>query len=102
MQEMVQEHIEEIMQLCQKFDVATLHVFGSVTTESFSPSSDVDVLISFKDISFEQYTDNYFDLHLALEKLFNRKVDLITDKSLSNPFFIKEIEKTKKLLYAAA
>ncbi|MBL1281547.1 MAG: nucleotidyltransferase domain-containing protein [Fluviicola sp.] len=101
MQELVQQHIEEIMQLCQKYDVATLHVFGSVTTDSFNASSDVDVLISFKDISFEKYTDNYFDLHLALESLLGRKVDLITDKSLSNPFFISEIEKTKKLLYAA-
>tara|TARA_R110002072_G_scaffold300932_1_gene479230 strand:+ start:19239 stop:19499 length:261 start_codon:yes stop_codon:yes gene_type:complete len=79
-----------------------LSVVGSVTTDNFTASSDVDVLISFKDISFEKYIDNYFELHHALEELFNRKVDLITVKSISNPFFISEIEKTKKLLCAAA
>ena len=78
-----------------------MYVFGSAVTSDFSESSDVDILISFKDISFEKYTDNYFELHDALVKLFQRKVDLITERSLSNPYFIESIEKTKQLLYAA-
>jgi len=76
-----------------------LSVVGSVTTDNFTASSDVDVLISFKDISFEKYIDNYFELHHALEELFNRKVDLITVKSISNPFFISEIEKKRRSYY---
>jgi len=49
----------------------------------------VDLKVFWTDTALEQ-----------LENIFNRKIDLITDKSLSNPFFIKSIEKTKQLLYA--
>ncbi|MFN7119643.1 MAG: nucleotidyltransferase domain-containing protein [Saprospiraceae bacterium] len=61
----------------------------------------MDLLISFKDISIEEYTDNYFELHYKLQELFQRDIDLLTENSLSNPFFIKQIEETKQLLYAA-
>ncbi len=77
-----------------------MHVFGSACTENFGSNSDVNILISFKESSVEQYTDNYFSLHHALEKLLGRKVDLLTENSLSNPYFIESIEDTKQLLYA--
>ncbi len=78
-----------------------MYLFGSVCTEHFNETSDIDILIEFKDISFEKYTDNYFELHYELEKLFKRKIDLVTNKSLTNPFLIESIEETKELLYAA-
>lgn len=79
-----------------------MHVFGSASTDDIEESSDIDILISFKQgISIEKYTDNYFELHYKLTELFNRKVDLITGNSLSNPYLKKSIEETKKLLYAA-
>lgn len=92
---------EELKVLCEKYDVQRMHVFGSVCTDQFNQNSDVDILISFKKLSFEKYMDNYFDLHEKLEKLFKRKVDLVTGRSLSNPYFIKSVEETKQLLYAA-
>jgi hypothetical protein len=69
--------------------------------ESFNDKSDIDILILFKDLSIEKYTNNYFELHYKLEELFNRKIDLLTENSLSNPYFIESIEETKQLLYAA-
>jgi len=63
--------------------------------------SDIDILISFKEIPFNKYTDNYFELHENLEKMFGRKVDFLTERSLSNPYFIQSVEATKQLLYAA-
>jgi len=101
MQEFIQNKLEDLKKLCQDFDVKTMYVFGSVCTDKFNDKSDIDVLISFKDISIEKYTDNYFDLHYKLEELFNRKIDLLTENSLSNPYFIESIEETKQLLYAA-
>jgi len=58
-------------------------------------------LIQFQELSHEEYTDMYFSLHEKLEALFNRKVDLLTERSLSNPYFIAKVEQTKMLLYAA-
>jgi predicted nucleotidyltransferase len=76
--------------------VEKLHAFGSVTSDSkFSDDIDIDFLIKFKDISYEKYADNYFRIHELFENLFNRKVDLITENMLSNPYFIKKINQTK-------
>ena len=93
--------MEELKKLCETYDVRTLYLFGSASTDKFNNSSDIDILVSFKDISIEKYTDNYFELHYRLEELFERKIDLITENSLSNPYFIESIEETKQLLYAA-
>ncbi len=102
MQKIIEANKEKLIQLCKKFDVESMYVFGSASSEGFNETSDIDILISFKkDITIELYTDNYFELHYKHEELFNRKVDLITDKSLSNPYFIESVEETKKLLYAA-
>lgn len=90
-----------IRDLCRQYDVKSLYLFGSVSTGKFKKSSDIDVLVSFKDISIERYTDNYFELHYRLEELFKRRIDLVTVNSLTNPFFIKSIEETKILIYAA-
>ncbi len=101
MQRLIQDKLDELKLLCQNYDVKAMYVFGSVCTEKFSEDSDIDLLISFKEISIEKYTDNYFELHYKLEKLFNRKIDLLTENSLSNRYFIESIEETKQLLYAA-
>ncbi len=101
MQGFIKDKLNDLKILCQDYDVKTMYVFGSACTDKFSENSDIDILISFKDISIEKYTDNYFELHHKLEELFNRKIDLLTENSLSNPYFIESIEETKQLLYAA-
>ena len=101
MQQIIEDKIDELKEICETYDVKTMYVFGSACTEGFNENSDIDILISFKDISIDKYTDNYFELHYHLQDLFNRKIDLITENSLSNPYFIESIEETKQLLYAA-
>jgi predicted nucleotidyltransferase len=95
-----QERIDEIKEICLAFKVRDLYSFGSVNTLTFKDDSDIDLLISFKDILIEEYTNNYFELHYKFEELFKRPVDLITENSLSNPYFIKSIDQTKTLIYA--
>ena len=101
MHKIITDNRENLIELCKKYNVKTMYVFGSASTGNLKKTSDIDILISFKDISIEEYTDNYFELHYQLNKLFNRKIDLITENSLSNPYFIAGIEETKELLYAA-
>ncbi len=100
MDKIITENIDKIEEYCKAYKVKELYAIGSVVAENFNENSDVDLLIKFDNLSFEEYTDNYFILHDLFRKTFKRDVDLITDKSLSNPYFIKSIEKTKKLLYA--
>jgi predicted nucleotidyltransferase len=101
MQQFIENKRAEVEQLCKIYDVKTMYVFGSACTDHFNENSDVDFLISFKEIPFDRYTDNYFELHYKLEALFDRKIDLLTENSLSNPFLIESIEESKQLLYAA-
>jgi predicted nucleotidyltransferase len=100
MVKVLEDKIQALRELCIRYDVKKLYLFGSVCTDKFTNDSDIDILISFKDISIEKYTDNYFALHYKLEELFTRKIDLITEKSLSNPYFIESVEETKQLVYA--
>jgi len=99
--QLLQNKKAEIQRLCQQYDIKTMYVFGSATTVNFNETSDIDVLISFKEIPYDVYTNNFFELHEKLEELFQRKVDLLTERSLTNPYFIQSIEKTKQLIYAA-
>ena len=102
MNSLLQDKINELSELCKLYRIKSLYTFGSVNDDSFNKDSDIDFLISFeKDISIEDYTNNYFSFHYKLSELFNRDIDLITENSLSNPYFIKGIEQTKQLLYAA-
>lgn len=102
MNHIIEEKKSEIIQLCKKYRVETLYLFGSANTDAFNENSDVDFLVSFKnDIVLEEYADVFFDFVFELENLLGRNVDLITEKTLSNPYFIRSIEQTKQLIYAA-
>lgn len=94
-----QEQIQTLQRYCKEYDVEELFVFGSYGASSANAESDVDLLIKFKDISIERYTDNYFTLHSLFVALFHRSVDLVTVNSLFNPYFIEKVNQTKQLLY---
>lgn len=101
MNKIITDKLDELKRLCKLYSVKRMHVFGSASSENFDNSSDIDLLIEFDNLTVEQYTDNYFDLHYKLQELFNRDIDLLTLNSLSNPYFVKNIEQTKQLIYAA-
>ncbi|MCF8359312.1 MAG: nucleotidyltransferase domain-containing protein [Prolixibacteraceae bacterium] len=99
MQKLLTDNVEKLKTLCKKHNVRSLFAFGSVCTDNFNDNSDVDLLISFNQMDYGDYADNYLDLADKFEKIFKRPVDLVTDKSLSNPYFIESFNKTKTLLF---
>ena len=101
MQKLLVERIEEIKALCISYKVKSLFAFGSVCTDRFNEESDVDLLIAFNPMEYGEYADTYFELAEKFENLLHRPVDLVTDKSLSNPYFIESINQTKTLIYGA-
>jgi uncharacterized protein len=101
MQRLITDNIDKIKTLCMMHNVRSLFAFGSVCTDKFNDSSDIDLLISFMPMDFGEYADTYFVLADKFEDLFQRPVDLITEKSLSNPYFIDSINQTKTLLYGS-
>lgn len=102
MVEVIQSNIDQVRALFKEHKVKRAEIFGSAASEAFNSNSDIDILISFeKDIPLLDYADNYFSLKEKLEDLLNRKIDLVSSKSLKNPVLIENINKNKVSLYAA-
>ena len=99
MNPLLSENLNSIKVLCMSYNVKTLFAFGSVCTDKFNDQSDIDLLISFLPMDHGDYADTYFELADKFENLFQRHVDLVTDKSLANPYFIDSVNRTKTLLY---
>jgi len=99
MNAIIRDNLDKIIALCSKHKVKTLFAFGSVCTDKFNETSDIDLLVSFASMDQADYADNYFSAVEDFEQVFKRPVDLVSEKSLSNPFFINSINQTKTLLY---
>lgn len=95
----VEENIVQIRALLEQHHVDNIYLFGSVLTEKFSSTSDVDFLVNFGKVKPENYFDNYIDLKLGLEGILNRSVDLIEEKTIKNPVLQRSINRNKKLIY---
>lgn len=94
-------NIETLRDICEKYHVEKLFAFGSVCRDDFEEGSDIDLLVNFdKDLELADYLDNYLLLKEDLEKLFHRKVDLINEEYIRNPYVITGIEKTRTSIYA--
>ena len=96
---LIENNIQRIVALCQKYKVGKLFVFGSILTNRFNDKSDVDLVVDFDKVTLEEYADNYFDFKSALEMLFGREVVLLEDKAIKNPILRKNIDNSKLLIY---
>ena len=108
MQAVLENNIESIKQLCEDHFVKKMYVFGSAVKGEFTQESDVDFLyeMDYSDFDYSNIDNNkfdpfltYFDLKEKLELLLNKKVDLIANQEFKNKYFVKEMEKTKTLIY---
>lgn len=90
----------ELAEVCRRWRIAELAVSGSVVRDDAGPESDIDLLVSF------EAGDHWSTLDLArliieLENLLGRKVDLVEERSLKNPFKRRAILEDRRILYAA-
>ena len=92
--------IEDLKQMLKKHKVKRAYAFGSVCSENFNEQSDIDLLVRFEEGMLpEDYSDNYFNLLFTLQKYFNRNIDLVSEASLTNPYFISSVNRSKQLIY---
>jgi len=93
------KHQKNIEDICKALNVKRLGTFGSVNTNKFNKNSDIDLLVLFDEKDDTDLFSRYFELKEKLENLFGREVDIVTEKSLRNPYFIKSMEKSKNIIY---
>lgn len=96
---LIDKNIETIRTLCKKHKVARLFVFGSVLTDRFKKNSDIDFIVDFQGVELYDYADNYFELKNSLERIFKRKVDLLENQAINNPYLRQSIDSQKQIVY---
>jgi predicted nucleotidyltransferase len=96
---LIDNNREKLFELCEKHKVKELYLFGSILTNRFLDSSDIDILVQFNDIELDLYLDNYMDFKEQLEALFNRRIDLVENQAIRNPIFRRVVDREKQLIY---
>ena len=92
----VQPHLPLIVSLFEKHKIKDAYLFGSALTDRFNAKSDVDFLVNFdKNLDPLEKGELLWSLRFSLEDNLNRNVDLITESSLKNPYFIEEVNEKK-------
>src|SRR5690242_4850153 len=100
--ELVERRRPELEDLCRRYHVRTLELFGSAVDGTFDPArSDLDFLVEFLPDAAGRVFHGYFDLKEALQQLFGREVDLVMPGAIRNPYFLKAVNQQRQVLYAA-
>ncbi|MGD9711421.1 MAG: nucleotidyltransferase family protein [Thermomicrobiales bacterium] len=99
--ELLEKHRTPIDDLCEKAGVQRLEIFGSAATGSFDPAnSDIDFIVDFADCS-PGYARRFFALEAALASLLGTEVDLLTERSIENPYFKASVDESRVTIYEA-
>ena len=90
---------EQLTELCQRWKIRELALFGSVTREDFRPDSDIDVMVEFEPGGGPGL--KVLDVLEELQRLLGRNVDLMVKGPIRNPYKRRSIEKDLTVIYAA-
>lgn len=103
MHRLIDQRRAEIVQLCHRYGVRQLEVFGSAARGTdFDPvTSDADFLVDFKPGGDLPPLEQFFGLSSALERLLGRPVDLVERGAIKNPFILADIDQAREVIYAS-
>lgn len=91
--------IDRVAEVCRRYDVQELFVFGSAARGDHEAGSDIDILVDFKPgarIGLVKFAS----LNEELQDLLGRRVDLVTKTGLKprvRPYVLREA----RLVYSA-
>ena len=103
MHRIIAENREAMSELCRRYGVRKLEVFGSAArAEDFDPSSsDADFLVEYLRPAGLGPLEEFFGFRDALADLLGRPVDLVEPGAIRNPYLLKEIGGAREIVYAA-
>jgi uncharacterized protein len=98
----IQRQLAPIGQMCSKYGIARLEVFGSAAraVDFVEKSSDADFLVEFLP-STQPGLNEFFGAKAELERILGRAVDLVQVKAVRNPYVLASINQNRELVYAA-
>jgi len=86
-------------EMCKRFGVKRLGLFGSVARGEDSPSSDIDFLAEFEDPSPENMPERYFGFIEEAGRRYQRSIQLLTPRMIRNPYLKRAIDKDLMIVY---
>jgi predicted nucleotidyltransferase len=93
------DRLEPLRDLCDRYGVDRLEIFGSAAKGVFDPaSSDLDFIVRMVDQRDKGYARRFCSFAEALEDLFGRRVDLLTESMIHNPYFRKDVDASRHVL----
>lgn len=93
------EKLEPLRELCERYGVERLELFGSAARGEFNPPcSDLDFIVQMQGRHEPGYARRFYEFAEALEALYGRPVDLLTELMIKNPYFKAEVDKDRRLL----
>ncbi len=94
---------EELAELCRRYGVARLEVFGSAArTTDFDPqTSDADFLVEFRPVNGRAPLRQFLDFAEALRRTLGRSVDLVETGAVQNPYLRAAIDSSREVVYAS-
>lgn len=88
--------------VCRRYKVRELALFGSVLRDDFTPTSDIDVLVEFEPGSPVRSLFDFIRVKQTLEdEVFHREVELVEQSTL-HPRIARDVLRAKKTVYVAA
>ena len=88
-----------VVELCQKYHITELSIFGSSLRDDFRENSDVDILVTF-DETKERNPWDIIDLKELFSELLNREVDIVEKECIRNPVKKTHILSSYEVVYA--
>jgi predicted nucleotidyltransferase len=97
----IDDNLTTIREVCRKYCVSRLEVFGSAVDGEFDPKrSDIDLLVEFTPAQdLGPWLSHYFELKDELERVLGHAVDLVMAGAPKSPYFVREIARTRRTLY---
>ncbi|MBF0609062.1 MAG: nucleotidyltransferase family protein [Magnetococcales bacterium] len=87
----------EIAEFCKRHHILKLSLFGSYQHGTFSPQSDIDLLVEFE-AGYIPGLITLSGMEIALSEIIGHKVDLMTPEDLSR-YFRKEVVESAEVQY---
>lgn len=100
--DILEQNRTSIIELCDRYGVSRLDVFGSALRNDYHPTrSDLDLLVEFRLMSPHERADAYFGFLDEIRALLGLDVDLVVAEAVKNRYIAADIERTKQGFYAA-
>ena len=93
-------HLPDIAELCKRYGVSHLEIFGSATGADFHPEhSDFDFLVELDAAASGSRARRWTELADALESLLGRPVDLVNPRYIKNRYFLQAVNGSRAVVY---